>query len=318
VIDMSYIEGEGKLLAANPKTEDTIILQIEIMDDFENPMDYANLRRMIKKTIRFSIENTIVSYKVPVNAKTNQPMTEYKVDETGLVSEVERSEGEQLEAELGLPKENVPVKEERIEAERTMIDEFIRSGLAPIFEDMAYDFPHILSRFSDGVTYAKVAYELNISLGEFSVILDEYRKRVAPLAAKWDEWRNGQTKAVDDVVSGNADEADTEEPGQTSDTTENASLNEGNGNDSSNENESDSDAVATEPSKEALEEYIFSNKPRFEDIALFPDILLEKKDRGLSWIEMAQEKKVASSELQRQYVIYKKKVKEHMKNNGAA
>lgn len=41
------------------------------------------------------------------------------------------------------------------------------------------------SGFSDGVTYAKVAFELNISLGEFSVILDEYRKQEAPLAAKW-------------------------------------------------------------------------------------------------------------------------------------
>jgi hypothetical protein len=207
VIHMSFIEGEGKLLAANPKTEDTIILQIEIMDDFENPMDYANLRRMIKKNIRFSIENTVVSYKVPVNAKTNQPMKVYKVDETGLVSEVEKPEGEQLEAELGLPKEQVPVKDERIEAELTMIDEFIRSGLAPIFEDMTYDFPHILSRISDGITYAKIAYELNISLGEFSVILDEYRKRVAPLAAKWDEWRKGQTQAVDDVISKNEDVA---------------------------------------------------------------------------------------------------------------
>ncbi|WP_179232883.1 hypothetical protein [Paenibacillus rigui] len=312
---MSYIEAEGILLNANMKKGGKLLLQIEISEDLDNKEDYFHLRKMIEKNVRFSLENTIVSYKVEINARTNKPIREYKVDESGIVSEVSRPEGEQLEAELGLPKEAVPVKEEKAEADLQVIDEFIRSGLAPIYEDMTYDFPHIISRITDGVTYAKIAYELNISLGEFSVIMDEYRRRVAPLAIKWSEWKEGKANDPSGENQGN-DKQEEALPAQEEVGDEGSTLHEPSSLNHSPDREISQSA--TEPELEEVEGYILENNPTFEDIQYdFPELLKRKKS-GESWMEIAQSLKVPSTTLQAAWNKYKKKVKESMKGQDGA
>jgi hypothetical protein len=85
------------------------------------------------------------------------------------------------------------------------------------------------------------------------------------------------------------------------------------------ESEPDPEHTAVvEPTTEALEAYVLSQKPRFDDIPLFPDIWIEKKEKELSWSELAHEKNIPSNEIKKQYSSYRKKAKEHMKNNGAA
>ncbi|WP_216624734.1 hypothetical protein [Paenibacillus foliorum] len=315
---MSYIEAEGVLVNANMKKGGKLLLQIEISEDLDNKEDYFHLRKMIERNVRFSLESTIVSYKVEINAKTNKPIREYKVDETGIVSEVAKPEGEQLEADLGLPKEQIPVKEEKVEADLIKIDEFIRSGLAPIYDDMTYDFPHILSRASDGVTYAKIAYELNISLGEFSVLMDDYRKRVAPLAMKWHEWKEAQenggagSTVEQGIVEG--DDNQTESNQEAGDVIKQT--------DSSGDSEQSKDHTESEQpagiDSVDVEGFILKNSPTFEDIQFdFPGLLKRKKD-GETWMEIAQSLKISSTILQTAWNKYKKKVKEAMKGQDGA
>ncbi|MFD0682395.1 MULTISPECIES: hypothetical protein [unclassified Paenibacillus] len=325
---MSYIEAEGVLVNANMKKGGKLLLQIEISEDLDNKEDYFHLRKMIEKNVRFSLESTIVSYKVEINAKTNKPIREYKVDETGIVSEVARPEGEQLEAELGLPKEQIPVKEENVETDLIKIDEFIRSGLAPIYEDMTYDFPHILSRVSDGVTYAKIAYELNISLGEFSVIMDEYRKRVAPLAMKWHEWKEGQENGRADTTDeqavakeGNEQDGSKQEDGSNpegSNQNPDDVVRQTDGSGDSDQSKDNSGSGQAESNPEDVEGFILKNSPSFEDIQFdFPG-LLKRKKAGETWMEIAQSLKIPSTTLQTAWNKYKKKVKEAMKGKDGA
>lgn len=64
--------------------------------------------------------------------------------------------------------------------------------MAPSYEDLPYDFTDIVKRRLEGETYMKLTSELGISSGKIVELIDEYRKRVVPLAMKWDEWRQGK------------------------------------------------------------------------------------------------------------------------------
>src|SRR5690606_16952142 len=90
------------------------------------------------------------------------------------------------------------------------------------YDDMPYPFYAWVSRMvEDGDTYSKIAGELGWSSGKVAELLDEYRARIAPLAAKWDEWR--QSKAEQPApaeVSG--DEAEDEQAGSENDAAESA------------------------------------------------------------------------------------------------
>lgn len=56
------------------------------------------------------------------------------------------------------------------------------------------DFSNIVGWHLDGMSYLKIASKLNISDGRLMQELDEYRKRVAPFAEKWGEWKENQKK----------------------------------------------------------------------------------------------------------------------------
>ena len=72
-----------------------------------------------------------VNFNVTINAKTNEPVTQYEVDEKGMVQEV-KSTFEQIEGS-DIPQEKMQTREEKEQA-REIIDAFIISGLAPNFE----------------------------------------------------------------------------------------------------------------------------------------------------------------------------------------
>ncbi|MCY8234832.1 hypothetical protein [Priestia endophytica] len=108
------------------------------------------LMNMIDCKVNCSIESQVVNYNVTLNAATSKPITTYKADDKGIVSEVE-PEAEQLEADLGLPKEKIKTEGEKRELELAVVDEFIPSGLAPQLEnEFAYDMPQIIKRKAEG------------------------------------------------------------------------------------------------------------------------------------------------------------------------
>lgn len=187
---MPYMEFKGQVKKVNlkPNGEKEILLVVS-----ENQMrgKLDSVSEMIGCRVDVSLESLIVNYTIELNAHTDKPMKTYRVDDKGVVHEV-KPEGEQLEADFGLPEAKTPTKEEKEQAEREIIDEFILSGLAPSYEDLPYDFADIVKRRLEGETYMKLASELGISSGKIVELIDEYRKRVAPLAMKWDEWRQGK------------------------------------------------------------------------------------------------------------------------------
>ena len=185
---MSYIEFKSLVKKVNLKPDGVKEIVLEVKDNgLKGQLE--SLSEMIDSRVDVALENMMVNYNVTLNAQTNKPITEYKVDEQGVVHEVE-SEPEQIEADLGLPPEKVQTKEEDGISERGIIDQFIVSGLAPTYEDLDYDFHKIMKRhLEEGVSYLKIASEHDISSGKLMADLDDYRQRLAPMATKWWEWK---------------------------------------------------------------------------------------------------------------------------------
>ncbi|MEI2338928.1 helix-turn-helix domain-containing protein [Priestia megaterium] len=188
---MSYAEFNPVVKKVNLKADGKKEIILEIGDSgLDGKLD--TLAKMIGCTVKCAIESQVVSFNITLNAQTNEPLKIYKVDNKGVVSEVEPA-AEQIEADLGLPKEKVKTVEEKQEIELVVVDEFISSGLAPQFEtEFAYDIPQVIKRKNDGETYMKIANELNISSGTIVELVDQYRAKVAPLAEKWKEWKDSQ------------------------------------------------------------------------------------------------------------------------------
>lgn len=193
---MSYAEFNPVVKKVNLKADGKKEIVLEIGDSgLDGKLD--TLAKMIGCTVQCAIESQVVSFNITLNAQTNEPLKTYKVDNKGVVSEVEPA-AEQIEANLGLPKEKVKTIEEKQEIELSVVDEFISSGLAPQFEtEFAYDIPQVIKRKNDGETYMKIANELNISSGTIVELVDQYRAKVAPLAEKWKEWKDSQDEQIE-------------------------------------------------------------------------------------------------------------------------
>ncbi|GIO84566.1 hypothetical protein J25TS5_14980 [Paenibacillus faecis] len=74
-----------------------------------------------------------------------------------------------------------------------------------------------------------------------------------------------------------------------------------------------------EISKEALEEFIINQAPTFEDIPFdFPTLLKQRKEESKTWMQIAKEAGVPSSQISSKYSLYKKRVEKLMKGGGAA
>lgn len=197
---MSYINFKGTVKKINLKSAEETEITISIPAS-ELDGQYNTLQSMLELKVIGGLDSQIVTYKVMKNAKTGTPITRYKVDSGGVVF-VAQPEGEQLTMDLGLPAEQIEVKADPEQIDLEVIQDFILSGLAPQFEDMDYDFLEITERLAEGETYLKIASDVNMGVGIFVVMVDEYRKRVAPMAAEWDKWRKGQVKAEPVVDKG--------------------------------------------------------------------------------------------------------------------
>ncbi|NWL89589.1 hypothetical protein DMN77_18740 [Paenibacillus sp. 79R4] len=79
-----------------------------------------------------------------------------------------------------------------------------------------------------------------------------------------------------------------------------------------------SDGEEVEISKEQLEEFILQQRPTFPEFDLdFADLLKKRRD-GSTWLGLSKELGIPSSQLNTKYRKYKDKVKQMMKDNGAA
>jgi hypothetical protein len=184
---MSFVDFKAVVKKINLKPKGVKEIVLEVSDTgLDGKLD--RLSEMIDCKVDVELESRVVNFNVTINARTNKPIREYKVDERGVVHEV-KPEYEQVEADLGLPEEKIETVEEEKQAEREIVDEFIISGMSPNYDDLPYDFANIVKRKLEGESYLKLANELGISSGKIVDLVDEYRKRVAPLAIKWDEWR---------------------------------------------------------------------------------------------------------------------------------
>ncbi|MGX5634505.1 2-methylcitrate dehydratase [Bacillus thuringiensis] len=197
---MAYIEFKPVLKKVNLKPDGKKEIVLEVTDSsLQGKLD--SLSEMIDAKVFVSLESMQVNFNVTINAKTNEPVRQYEVDEKGMVQEV-KSTFEQMEADLDIPKEKLQTREEKEQADREVIDAFIISGLAPNFEGMPNKLPDIVKRRLEGESYLKLANELNMSSGQIIEVIDEYRKRVAPLAIKWHEWKEQQPETKEEPKSG--------------------------------------------------------------------------------------------------------------------
>ncbi|MGP0583678.1 hypothetical protein [Paenibacillus timonensis] len=74
-----------------------------------------------------------------------------------------------------------------------------------------------------------------------------------------------------------------------------------------------------EISKEAIEEFIINQAPIFEDIPFdFPTLLKQRKEESKTWMQIAKEAGVPSSQISTKYSLYKKRVEKLMRDGGAA
>ncbi|PGY51261.1 2-methylcitrate dehydratase [Bacillus thuringiensis] len=196
---MSYIEFKPVLKKVNLKPDGKKEIVLEVTDSsLQGKLD--SLSEMIDAKVFVSLESMQVNFNVTMNAKTNEPVIQYEVNEKGIVQKA-KSTFEQIEADLDMPKEQIPTREEKEQVDREVIDAFIISGLAPNFEGMPNKLPEIVKRRLEGESYLKLANELNMSSGQIIEVIDEYRKRVAPLAIKWHEWKEQQPETKEEAKS---------------------------------------------------------------------------------------------------------------------
>lgn len=203
---MSYIEFKPTLKKVNLKPDGKKEIVLEVTDSsLRGKLDV--LSEMIDTKVFISLESMQVNFNVTVNAKTNEPLTQYEVDDKGFVKEVKAS-FEQLEADFDIPEEKIPTREEKEQADREIVDAFIISGLAPGLDDLPHDFAYIVKRKLEGESYLKLANELKISNVKLIEMIDDYRARIAPMAIKWNEWKENQPDVAEQPK---AEETETEE-----------------------------------------------------------------------------------------------------------
>jgi hypothetical protein len=275
------------------------------------------LSEMIKKEVVLGIDSQVISYSIRKNAKTDKPIITYKVNDSGLVEEV-KEEGSQAEMDLGLPKEKQIIKEEAAEITRTVVEEFILAGLAPRNDD--YDFETIIKRASEGETYLRIASDLNLSSGKLAELLEDYFKGVAPLAAKWNEWREGQAQAVETVIAQATEEKPVVEEVSETKKEEDFEVEFEGKRQEQEPDPAEEDAERIE-GKDELETFILNGKaPKYDDIPYdFPE-LLKRKMAGETWMVIATSLKVSSTTLSAAWSKYRKQVKAYMEGeeHGAA
>lgn len=202
---MSYIDFKALVKKVNLKPKGVKEIVLEVSDTgLDGKLD--RLSEMIDLKAEIQMESLTVNFNVTFNSLTDRPVIQYEVDQQGVVKKVEEKE-EQLEADLGLPKEAIPTEDKEERLDREIVDEFIVTGMAPSYNDLPDDIANIVKRKIEGESYSKLASELNISSGSILDLIDGYRIRVAPLAQKWWEWKQQQGENENQVQEPSEEEA---------------------------------------------------------------------------------------------------------------
>lgn len=176
---MPYIDFNAHLKKVNLKPKGIKEIVLEISDDgLDGKME--DLSRMIDHKVEIQFDSLVVNYNVNIDVKTNEAIKQYEVDQHGTVKAVNEI----------VPVENAKVVETEIE--REVIDNFIMEGLSPVYENLPADFDKIVIRKLKGESYSSLATELGISSGAIVDVIDEYRKKIAPLAKAWWDWKENK------------------------------------------------------------------------------------------------------------------------------
>ncbi|WP_270167534.1 hypothetical protein [Paenibacillus sp. SYP-B4298] len=333
---MSHSEFKALLKKINLKPKGVQEIVLEVSDGaLDGKIDV--LSKLIDGRVAITVDSEIVRYDVQINARTKQPIKTYTIDEHGITEF--KPEGEQIEMDLGVPKKAEPIEDLPQEISREVVDEFILSGLLSEPEDIPYPVHDWIARKARGETYLMFSSEAGISSGKIVDIIDEYRQSVAPLAAKWDEWRKaGQPAAQDDEDDDSEELVDNaEQDGEEKDTPPPAAEGQqldGEGaaahvepehvDDWERELKGESEdgageqPDASQPDEaEDLDAYILRERPQFDDIPYDFPALLERQRGGETWREVAETLGTDSKTLAALWSKYKKRVGEQ-RANGAA
>ncbi|WP_342412336.1 hypothetical protein NYE22_04445 [Bacillus sp. FSL K6-1560] len=187
---MSFVDFKGLVKKVNHKPKGITEVVVEVPTK-ELGNNIQNLAEMIDREVETQLESEVIQYTVEINTKTDRPITNYTVDQNGIVN-VSDPEPEQLEADLGLPKEKPKIEEKSMEIEREIVDSFITEGMAPTLDGFPENIAEIAKRRIEGESYSKLANELEMSSGVIVDLINEYRKEVAPLAVAWWDWKQDQ------------------------------------------------------------------------------------------------------------------------------
>lgn len=332
-MNMSHTEFKALLKKINLKPKGVKEIVLEISDGaLHGKIDM--LSEMLDGRVTIAIDSEIVRYNVQINTRTEKPIKSYKVDEHGVVSEI-KPEGEQMEMDLGIAKKPDPVSDIPEEISREVVDEFILSGLAPQSKGF-YRINDWIERIANGDTYLKLANEYGMSSGRIVDLIDDYRREVAPLAAKWDEWRKAKDEQSGQEDIADPDEKDLEDEEQSdvaeepaSDDSEDIEMEDGEDMASEavaeddlsdweqeilNGEEPESNTPTTVPVD--VETIILTERPQFEDIPYDFPALLERKQSGETWMDIANSIGTRSTVLSAAWTKYKKRISES--RGGAA
>lgn len=208
---MSYANFKAlvKKINLNPNGIQEIVLEAS-GDELRGQLE--NLARMIDHHTQIEIESTIVNYNVQINSATKEPLVVYTVDQNGVVQEVKYPE--QLELP-GMPEAKIETEDELKSIDREVVDQFILTGMAPTFDDLPKNIDEIAKRRIEGDSYITLANKLETSSGKVVYLIDEYRRRIAPLAQKWWEWKKEREESDEENTSEpKKDEDDNKEKGE--------------------------------------------------------------------------------------------------------
>lgn len=208
---MSYANFKALVKKINLKPNGIQKIVLEASGD-ELRGQLENLARMIDHHTQIEIESTIVNYNVQINSATKEPLVEYTVDQNGVVQEVKYPE--QLELP-GMPEAKIETEDELKSIDREVVDQFILTGMAPTFDDLPKNIDEIAKRRIEGDSYITLANKLETSFGKVVELIDEYRRRIAPLAQKWWEWKKEREESDEEnTLEPKKDEDDNKEKGE--------------------------------------------------------------------------------------------------------
>lgn len=210
---MSYTNFKAVVKKVNLKPKGVQEIVLEVSGD-ELSGQLERLAAMVDNLAQVELESTIVNYNIEINAATREPLIEYKVGKDGVVAEV--AGPEQLEFP-GLPKEIIETEQEEVAVDREAVDEFILNDMSPPYDDLPEGITGIAKRRIGGESYISLADDLGISSGKIVEIIDDYRRRIAPLAEKWWEWK--QAQPVDKKVDTETSADDTKTTNEDTETT---------------------------------------------------------------------------------------------------